>query len=53
MRVKKRQGVAAPHSSPMKIIGVKGLSSVSIAAMACCAGLILLESRSPLARLPI
>ena len=51
--VKKRQGVLAPHSSPMKIIGVKGLSSVTTAAMASWSAESLADSRSPAARLPI
>ena len=49
--MKKRHGVAAPHSSPMKIIGVKGLSRVSIAAMACCCRADL--AREPFARGPV
>jgi hypothetical protein len=37
----------------MKIIGVNGLSKVIIAPIACWAGVILLDNRSPAARLPI
>ena len=37
----------------MKIIGVNGLSRVTMAANPCWAGLILADSRSPAARLPI
>ena len=51
--VKNRHGVVAPHSSPMKIIGVNGLSRVIIAASPCWAALTLSASRSPAARLPI
>ena len=36
--VKNCQGVVAPHSSPMKIIGVNGLSSVTKAASPSCCG---------------
>ena len=51
--VKNCQGVVAPHSSPMKIIGENGLSRVTIAARPCWSAPILSASRSPVARLPI
>ena len=48
---KKHHGVAAPHSSPMKIIGVNGLSSVIMAAIAMLAAVEL--RRQPLAGRPV
>ncbi len=51
--VKNCQGVEAPHSSPMKSIGVYGEVSVRVAAQASSPGDSVAESRSPCARLPI
>lgn len=51
--VKNCQGVVAPHSSPMKSIGVNGPVSVSAAAQASSPGERAADSRSPWARLPI
>ena len=51
--VKNCQGVEAPHSSPMKIIGVNGLSPVINAASLSWSGPRTSVSRSPSARLPI
>ena len=49
--VKNCQGVEAPHSSPMKIIGVNGLSRVTMAAIASCCAVDL--GRQPLAGGPV